>query len=254
MEDEVLYRVEDHIAHVVLNRPHRHNALSITMRRRWAEVLNEFNRDPEVRCGILSGAGDKAFCTGLDLREVAERDAAGKKRAQTQALPPMPEKPMVAAIHGWCVAGGFEISMMCDIRVASAASTFGLPEVKRSLIPAQAVNLIAGLVPRGEAAYLILTGEHIDAQKAHAIGMLHKVLPDKAAAEAEARRIANNIALGAPLAAQAMKALLWENGGVVTKQGYQSAADAMARVQASEDAKEGPRAFVEKRAPRWSGR
>lgn len=254
MEDEVLYRVEDHIAHVVLNRPHRHNALSITMRRRWAEVLNEFNRDPEVRCGILSGAGDKAFCTGLDLREVAERDKAGKKRAQTQALPPMPEKPMVAAIHGWCVAGGFEISMMCDIRVASAASTFGLPEVKRSLIPAQAVNLIAGLVPRGEAAYLILTGEHIDAQKAHAIGMLHKVLPDKAATMDEALRIAKAIAEGAPLAVQAAKKVMMANSGAATAMGYQMSLEALRRIQETEDAKEGPRAFAEKRAPVWKGR
>jgi len=254
MADEILYRVENHVAHVTLNRPERHNALSIAMRGRWRDVLNEINRDPEVRCAVLSGAGDKAFCTGLDLKEVADRDAAGKKRVQTPALPPMPQKPMVAAIHGWCLAGGFEMSMMCDIRVASIASTFGLPEVKRCLIPAQAVNLLAGLIPRGEAAYLVLTGETIDAHKALAIGLLHKILPDREQTLAEALRIATAIAAGAPLAVQTAKKVLMANSGVATEFGYRMSLEALHRVQASEDAKEGIRAFTEKRPPRWTGR
>ena len=250
---DILYRVENHVALITLNRPEQMNALTISMRRRWVELLSQMNGDADVRAAVLTGAGDKAFCAGVDLKEMADRDNQGKQRAHSRKQPVMPTKPMVAAINGFCVAGGLELAMMCDIRVASQSAQFGLPEVRRSLIPMMAVNLLNGLVPRGEALYLALTGERIDAQKALAIGLLHKVLPDKAAAESEARRIADNIALGAPLAAQAIKALLWDNGGVVTTQGYQSAAEAMARVQASADAKEGPRAFVEKRAPRWSG-
>ena len=251
--EEILYRVENHVALITLNRPEQMNALTISMRRRWVELLSQMNGDADVRAAVLTGAGDKAFCAGVDLKEMADRDNQGKQRAHSRKHPVMPAKPMVAAINGFCVAGGLELAMMCDIRVASENSEFGLPEVRRSLIPMMAVNLLNGLVPRGEALYLALTGERIDAKKALAIGLLHQVLPDKAAAESEARRIADSIALGAPLAAQAIKALLWENGGVVTPQGYQSAAEAMARVQASADAKEGPRAFVEKRAPRWSG-
>jgi len=251
--DEILYQVRDHIAEIRLNRPERMNALNLAMRRRWVDVLTELNGDPEVRVGVLCSAGDKAFCSGVDLKEMADRDSKGKRRPNSAGRPLMPAKPMVAAVHGYCLAGGFELAMMCDIRVAAENAVFGLPEVRRSLIPLQAVNLLPGIVPRGEALYLALTGETIDARKAHAIGLLHSVLPDKDAAEAEARRIAAAIALGAPLAASAIKELLWTNGNTAQEEGYRHAFEALTRVQASDDAREGPRAFAEKRPPRWTG-
>jgi enoyl-CoA hydratase/carnithine racemase len=252
--NELLYEVKDHVARITLNRPERLNALSIAMRRRWAEIVADMNGNPDVRVGVLMGAGDKAFCAGMDLKEMADRDAKGKRRPNSTGRPLMPAKPMVAALHGYCLAGGFELAMMCDIRVAAENAVFGLPEVRRSLVPLQAVNLLPGIVPRGEALYLALTGETIDARKALSIGLLHKVTQSKAEAEAGAERIAASIALGAPLAAQAIKELIWTNGGTATEQGYRAAFEALTRVQASEDAKEGPRAFVEKRAPRWTGR
>ena len=252
--DEILYRVERHVAEIRLNRPERLNALSLAMRKRWVELVEETNSDTEVRAIVLTSTGDKAFCTGADLKEMSQRDSAGKHRANMRGRPPMPAKPMVAAVHGYCLAGGLELAMLCDIRVASENAVFGLPEVRRSLVPLQAVNLLPGLLPRGAALYLALTGENIDAQHAIAVGLLHKVLPDKQAAEDEAWKIASSIALGAPLAAQAIKDVIWKNGGTGTEEGYQLALSALARVQASEDAKEGPRAFTENRAPDWKGR
>ena len=252
-DGELLYSVEDHVARITLNRPQRLNALSIGMRRRWAQVVAELNRDPMVRAGVLMGAGDKAFCVGADLKEMAVRDAAGKRRAGAAGRPLMPEKPMVAAVHGYCFAGGLELALMCDVRIAAADATFAQPEVRRSLIPVPAVSLLPGLIGRGEAALLLLTGDAIDAERALRIGLVQGVVPGKDDAEAEALRIASAMALGAPLAARAIKDILWTNSAA-GEHAWRYAREHLARVQASEDAKEGPRAFAEKRAPRWKGR
>src|SRR5262245_24996477 len=107
---DILYSVEGDVARITLNRPQRLNALSIAMRRRWSELLAEFNRHPQVRAGVLTGASDKAFCSGADLKETAARDAAGKRRAGSTGKPRMPEKPLVAAVHGICYGGGMELA------------------------------------------------------------------------------------------------------------------------------------------------
>ena len=251
---DIIFKVENHVARITLNRPERLNALTVAMRHRWIEIITEMNANPDIFVGILSGAGDRAFCAGVDLKEMVERDASGKKRASTRHFPVLPQKPMVAAVHGHCLAGGFELTLLCDIRIATPNARFGLPEVRRSLLPIFSLNLLSGLIPRGEASYLLLTGEPIDADKALQIGLIHKILPDKAALEAEAERIAAAIAQGAPLAVQAAKKLLTQNSGVASEQGFENGFALTQQILASEDSKEGPRAFAEKRAPNWKGR
>lgn len=254
MEEDIIYTVENHVARITLNRPHRMNALSIAMRRRWVALLSEFNADPAVRAGVLAAAGDKAFCVGVDLKELAERNTQGKHRpgSREPGPPLMPSKPLVAAIDGYCLAGGLELALLCDIRVATAGATFGLPEIRRGLLPGHAVNLLPALIPRTQAAYLLLTGESISAQEALAAGLVHKVLATRQEAEVEALRIAVTIARAAPLAVREIKHLL---ASAMDMEGsYRRTAEAQTRLRATEDAKEGPRAFAEKREPLWQGR
>jgi len=255
MSDTILYEIKDGIARITLNRPEVLNAINVEMARRWQEILADFNSNPEVRVGIMRGAGDRAFCAGMDLKERAQRDAAGRRRgAGRNDMPVEPEKPLIAAINGYCVAGGLELSLFCDVRIATARSTFGQPEARRSLVPKQAVQRLPRMMALGEALYILLTGESISAQRACEIGLIHKVVRDEQELAAEAQRIAEAVLQCAPLAVQSIKQIVKAGRNIPVEYSFRYGNEVQKIIDATEDRQEGPRAFAEKRAPRWKGR
>ena len=163
-------------------------------------------------------------------------------------------KPLIAAIDGYCVAAGFEISLLCDIRVATVQSQFGLPEPRRGLLAGTGLHYLSRIVPLGEAMLMQLTGSFISAERAHQIGLVQRLAPDRKALMDEANAIADDILLGAPLAVQAIKRVVRIARNLPPEYSEHFAAPIEEVVYASEDRLEGPRAFAEKRAPEWKGR
>jgi enoyl-CoA hydratase/carnithine racemase len=243
-----------------LNRPEARNALSWPMIRDIGAGVAGAESDPETRVVVLTGAGDRAFCAGMDLRAFAEADGGGSIPAEREAgmadylrlLDGDVRIPVVGAVNGSAVAGGFELMLACDVVVASADATFGLPEVKRGLFPGTGVMHIGSRMPLGVALELALTGDRIDATRAYELGLVNIVVaPGEVLATALG--VAERIAANGPLAVAATKELVR-----MATAGSPRAAERLdewrAIVFGSEDAKEGARAFVEKREPRWQGR
>jgi enoyl-CoA hydratase/carnithine racemase len=161
---------------------------------------------------------------------------------------------MIAAIDGYCVAGGLELALQCDIRLATARSQFGLPEPRWSLIAGYGLHNLSRMIPLGEALYLQLTGNRIDAERAYRIGLIQEIVPDRAALNAAVDQVLASIRLCAPLALQAIKQVVYRGRNLPVEYSERLAEPLQQLVNQSEDAKEGPRAFAEKRLPNWKGR
>ena len=249
-------RKEGRIAYITLNRPEARNAINGEMASTMEACLDEFENDDELWVGILSAEG-KVFCAGADLKEVSAGTGASistKRGGFAGIVKRERTKPLIAAIQGTAVAGGCEISLSCDLIIASTETVFGLPEVKRSLIAGagglfrlpRAIGMVTGME-------MILTGDPVPAQRAYELGMVNKVVPvDEVLAEA--KKLADRINANAPLAVQASRQIaanamtdsdevLWKSGG-----------KAFGKIVGTDDFKEGPLAFIEKRAPKWKGR
>jgi len=251
----VLFEKRAHVALVTMNRPEAFNALTPEMLLGLEDAFAEVARDPELRVAILTGAGEKSFCPGLDLKLAAPLLTGGSslgfddptKRQLSDVF-----KPVIAAVNGHCIAGGFEILLGTDLRIAAEHATFGLGEVRWGLVPAGGSHVrMPRQIPWAVAMELLLTGRPIDARRAHGVGLVNEVVPAAKLLET-AFEWAERIARNGPLAVQtakeiAVRALSLEPGFVVEKA-------LAARVIASDDAKEGPRAFAEKRAPRFTGK
>ncbi len=251
MSDTVLYETKDQVAQITLNRPDQMNAQNRELRERLNEIIAEINSDPQVLVAIIKGAGDRAFSTGMDLKERASLDAKGDTRP-----PPMPQeitKPIIAAIHGYAVGAGLELSLRCDIRIATPKSLFGLPEPRWSLLAGYGLHNLNRMVPLGEALYMQLTGEFINAQRAYEIGLIQRVVPEGELME-EAGKIADSIRSCAPLAVQAIKRIVMTGKNIPIEYSWKFAEPIQRQVGMTEDAIEGPRAFAEKRKPQWRSR
>jgi crotonobetainyl-CoA hydratase len=255
-----LYAVSEHIATVTLNRPAAANAVNAELATIVGESLEQADHDPDVRAVVLTAAGERHFCAGADLKEVAagrailpSNPAWGFAGVVHHAL----RKPLIAAVNGVALGGGTEIALACDLVVAAAHATFGLPEVKRGILAgAGGLVRLPMQVPLKIALELALTGEPIDAATAERWGLVNRVVPTGQELDA-AVALAATIAGNAPLSVQASKRVVCRIAGgeqVDERDGWAIQADALAAVLASEDAREGPRAFVEKRAPNWTGR
>ena len=254
MSEEVLFERSNGVARLTINRPEARNALNQGVRDGLFAGLREFIADDDSRVLILTGAGDKAFSAGADLKEMAE---TGLRVPPPDWLPYLgrnlhTNKPVIAAVNGVAYAGGFFMAQMCDLVIAADHARFAITEARWSRGAPWAAPL-PWLIPPRVALELLLTADPIDAARAHEIGLINQVVPlDElpSAAEAMARRIADN----APLAVQAGKAMVY----AAAERGWSAALDDGYRifepVYLSEDAQEGPRAFREKRAPRWQGR
>ena len=256
---ELIYEKRDRYAIFTMNRPERLNALGGTMNAELLVALSDFNEDPTMRAGIVTGAG-RAFSAGADLKEMNERNQArGEKDRETgydgkaSMVFARSPKPFIAAINGLCIAGGLERALDCDIRIASEDAFFGLFEVKRGIMPGYAIHHLARMVPIGEALYIMLTGDRISADDAHRAGLVRELVPtDQVMPRAE--EIAGMIAENAPLAVEGTKAMAQQWRQLQVDESYRLG-DWVGRVVLnSEDAKEGPRAFAEKREPKWQGR
>ena len=233
---------------ITIDRPEARNAVNLTVAEGIAAGLERLDTDDDLRVGILTGAGG-TFCAGMDLKAfvAGERPyVAGRGFAGIVQGPP--RKPIIAAIEGWALAGGFEIALACDLIVAARDARFGIPEVKRGLVAAGgALIRLPRRIPYHVAMELALTGDPIGAERAYELGIASR-LTEPGEALAAARELAATIAANGPLAIDATKRILvadedWERAGAIS-----------GPVSESEDAREGARAFAEKRAPVWRGR
>ena len=249
--------VEPHIAFVTINRPDARNAVNSAVAAGLEASVQRVEADPEIWVAVLTGAGPHAFCAGADLKEVAAgRSAAlSTERGGFAGFVRAPRSKLwIAAAQGHALAGGLELLLACDLAVVAETATFGLPEVKRSLVAAAGgVFRLPRALPRAIALQMIATGEPITAARAAQFGLVNEVVPATdvlGAALALARKICANapVAVRESLAIARCAADLDEQGL------WELSRAAGQRIRMTEDFKEGPRAFIEKRPPRWTGR
>ena len=254
MSNEVLVEHRGAVQVIVINRPEARNALNGAVAAGIRDAVDELDGLDELRAGVLTGAGG-TFSSGMDLKAFLGGEVPsfpGRGLCGITQTPP--RKPLVGAAEGWALAGGFELLLACDLVVAGASARFGVPEVKRSLVAgAGGALLLAKRVPRALALELLLTGDPIDAARAAEIGLVNRVVPEGGALEA-AVELAGRIAANGPLAVTATKQIALSGGDWPPEQCWDQAAALTAAVFASQDAREGARAFAEKRAPVWRGR
>ena len=250
--DVLLYEKKGHLVTITMNRPERLNAMSDELVEKLVETWERFRDDDDAWVAILTGAGERAFCAGRDLKERVEKGRRKLKYPFERTCPTGCQglwKPVIAAVNGVAVAGGWYLAQNCDIRVASENATFGISEVKWNLGANWAVTL-PRYVPLGLAMEIVLTGEQISAKRAYEIGFVNRVVPnDQLMAEAE--KIADTILQCGPKSVWAHKELLWRGLSLSHDEGLAMSTHIVAPLYEMEDSKEGPRAFVEKRKPQW---
>lgn len=254
MEPEVLWEARGRVRLMTLNRPEKRNAMTLEGQRLQSQYLQEFAADDGAWALVITGAGG-TFSTGLDLSQAGKAvGRAERPPGLTGHNPLVTWKPIIAAIAGYALGGGLELALACDIRVASSDARFGFPEVKRSLIPGTGgCQRLARTVPLGTALRLLFTGEMIDAREAHRIGLVDQVTGDADVVE-EGMALAGTICENGPLAVRTIKEAVMR--GLDMPLGAALVQDNLLafRNRQSEDAKEGPRAFLERRPPSYTGR
>ena len=249
------YRTEERTAIITINRPEVLNALSAEDLIEMSDHLKRFDDDFDLRACIITGAGEKAFCTGMDVKET-QPDGFGNPGARPEnTLVRGLEiwKPLIAAVNGYALGGGMEIALACDIRIASENAVFGLPEVTLGLIPGWGgTQRLARLIPFGKAIEMILSGKRIDAKKALDLNLVSKVVPQR-----DLMRIAQELAVqlceSAPLAIQAAKEAVYRGYDIPLVEGLKLESELSGRTMSTKDYAEGRTAFLEKRKPEYKG-
>lgn len=254
MSDEVLVERREGVQLITINRPDAKNALNLAVAQGVAEAVDELDSSDDLRVGVLTGAGG-TFSAGMDLKAFlrGESPVVGNRGlcGITQASP---RKPLIAAVEGWALAGGFELMLACDLVVAARTARFGVPETKRSLVAGGGgVLVLPKRIPYAVAMEMALTGDPIDAERAASLGLVNRLVEEGQAVEG-ALQLASVIAANGPLAVAASKQIVQRSGDWTTEEGWREQDAIMMPVFSSEDAREGATAFAEKRAPVWRGR
>jgi E-phenylitaconyl-CoA hydratase len=256
----ILYEVKDFVATIVLNRPEAMNSLDPESLAELNDAFQIANRDESVRVVVLTGNGDKAFCTGSDLKKTMPPKESfaeltfGKPRWLYPFAGMEIDKPMICAVNGFALAGGMELALACDIRIASSNAQFGQSEVCVGSIPAAGgTQRLPRMVGTSDAMLMMLTGDRIDAETALRIGLVSRVVPLESLMD-EAMKIARRIADNAPLAIRAVKRLVRDGLDLPLLTAIQAEQFALGLLRDTEDRLEGRRAFQEKRKPVFAGK
>jgi len=253
-DDEVLTERDGAILVITLNRPKARNAVNAALARGLAAAVEDLDGDPELAVGVRTGAGG-SFCSGMDLKAFLQGElpvVEGRGFAGITITPP--EKPVIAAVEGYALAGGCEIALACDLIVAARDAKFGLPETKRSLVAgAGGLLRLPQRIPRAIAMEYALTGEFFSAEDAGTWGLVNR-LTDPGEALAGALELARKITQSGPLAVRATKKIVRDGGDWPADERCARQQEIMGPVMTSADAREGARAFAEKRAPVWTGK
>ena len=256
--ETLLLEKRDRVAIITINRPDKLNALSIKIREEGALLLEQLRADDSVGVVIFTGAGEKSFIAGADIAEFAGRTAITQRdvmmaRSLFTAIDSFP-KPVIAMINGFCLGGGCELALACDIRIASATARFGQPEINLGIIPGGGgTQRLTRLVGEGKAMEMILTGEIIDAQTAFQIGLVNHVVPPDQL-QAKTMEIATRIANKGPIALQLAKEAVKLASRSNLDEGLRREVDLFALCFSTEDKNEGVSAFLEKRQPEFKGK
>ena len=253
MSDEVLTSEEDGILVVTINRPEAKNAMTKAAAEGIAAAMDRLDSDDNLRVGILTGAGG-TFCSGMDLKGFLRGESPSiEGRGFGGIVQKPPEKPLIAAVEGYALAGGLELMIACDLVVANTGAKFGIPEVKRGLVAAAGgVMMLPDQIPERIAMELALTGDFIDAARAYELGLINRITDGEALVAA--KELAASIVANGPLAVRVSKQVIKQSRGWPMDERYTRQTQLIAPVFISEDAREGAAAFAEKRAPNWKGK
>jgi enoyl-CoA hydratase/carnithine racemase len=259
--DTVLFELTDKVAIITLNRPAVRNAMNRELGSALMEALQRVREEADLRAAVITGAG-RTFCAGADLKERAQTGRAADasvasviEASRTMGFARMVmEKPLIAAIDGYCLAAGFELALLCDIRICTPDAKFGLPEITRGFFPGGGgPQRLMRAIPQAVAMEMILTGDPIDAPTAQHVGLVSRIVPADALL-ATALQVAHRIAGHAPLAVRAVKEVAYAALDETLEQSLRFGGALRWIIGQTEDAREGPRAFAERREPRYQGR
>ena len=248
------YKKEGRIAIFTINRPEAMNALNDQVGQELNEAMIDFRDDPDLWVGIITGAGDKAFSAGADIKGFRPGPMEVGEGAVERVRADKIWKPFIAAINGYALGGGLELALTCDIRIAAEHARLGTPEIYVGVIPAGGgISRLPRFIPRAKAAEILLMGKHMDAQEAYRIGLVNKVVPlDRLMPTA--REWAETICQAGPLQVRAVKEAMMRSYEMTLDEGLLLEREMLNRVRSTEDFMEGARAFVEKRKPDWKAK
>jgi enoyl-CoA hydratase len=252
----IIYEKKGGLVDLTLNRPERLNAANLQLAREMTQAVGEIEADDEVRVVVLHGAG-RGFCAGADIKAMAEGELSGMLVQQMTALCTQLEslsKVSIAAVHGYATGGGCEMALACDLRLAADSAHFGLPEVKLGLLPgAGGTQRLPRIIGAGRAKWVMYTGEFVDAETALQWGLVNQVFPVDQLLE-EAGKVAQTLLERPPLALRLIKSCIGVGSQTDLRSGLEYEARCIQILEASEDAQEGLKAFIEKRAGNFKGR
>jgi len=255
MNDDLLYRVEDEVAVITINRPHRANAIAPETAAALHALVRKVEDDHAIRAAVLTASGSRIFCAGSDLKAKSDGAAPAVTEWGFAGFVKAPRaKPFVAAVNGIAVGGGFELVLACDLAVAAGMAEFGLPEVRRGLVAGGGgLVRLPRLLPAALANEILIAGRMLTAQEALRFGLINRIAPTGEVLTA-ALALARACAQGAPIAVRESLAVARMSAGLDDPSLWQRAEQASAIVGATADGREGPRAFAEKRQPTWQNR